>query len=559
MTRSKPIERGGNSRRMVRRVAQWSALWLLAWLPAACLPFGGNSSDLPRNAAPVTVVVHTAVAPWLTQAAEQFNARREKTADGATAFVQIAVREAGLAAVEIADGRLTPDLWVPDEPVWTELAQRGSWDCVPLAQSPLVIAMWREAAEALGWPGRSLGWLDIGSLAADPTAWQYYSGGQFGETLRLGHTHPGLSGSGMSTLLALVQAAESKTAERVTVEDVQRPIVQASVGAFEGAVAWFSADTAGLAQAMVERGPGYLGAAVMYENLAATVGQGRLAAIYPFEGTFVATNPGCLPATAAVTTAAAARLFRDWLLGADGQALAQAAGLRPATGAPTSGPLTAANGADVAEPAVRFPAPTAGIVLAVQDLWQAARKPVHLTMLLDVSGSMRGEKMESMRRSAEQFVQQMGDADRLTLVTFSTFPGAVAEFVEVGPQRAALVERIRGLVARGDTALYDAIAMGAQLLTTYASPQYANALVVLTDGQDTSSFQFALNDELFRRVNATGATVFTIAYGRDADARVMERLALGANGKFFLGNEASIGEIYEEMSAAFGGSAGIGR
>ena len=53
-----------------------------------------------------------------------------------------------------------------------------------------------------------LGWLDIGSLAADPSAWAYYSGGQFqGDVLRLGHTHPGLSGSGASTLLAIVQAA----------------------------------------------------------------------------------------------------------------------------------------------------------------------------------------------------------------------------------------------------------------------------------------------------------------------------------------------------------------
>src|SRR5690606_37406153 len=118
---------------------------------------------------------------------------------------------------------------------------------------------------ALGWPGRDLGWLDIGSLAADPGSWDYYSGGQFGDVLRLGHTHPGLSASGANTLLALVHAAELKNTA-VEVADIEQPIVQASVGAFEGAVSWFSSSTGSLAETMRDRGVQFLGAAVVYES-----------------------------------------------------------------------------------------------------------------------------------------------------------------------------------------------------------------------------------------------------------------------------------------------------
>jgi hypothetical protein len=53
--------------------------------------------------------------------------------------------------------------------------------------------------------------------------------------------------------------------------------------------------------------------------------------------------------------------------------------------------------------------------------------------------------------------------------------------------------------------------------------------------------------------------VFTIAYGSDADQRILKDLALQTNGKFYLGTEANIDEIYQEMSAAFGGAVGIGR
>ena len=83
--------------------------------------------------------------------------------------------------------------------------------------------------------------------------------------------------------------------------------------------------------------------------------------------------------------------------------------------------------------------------------------------------------------------------------------------------------------------------------------------MVLTDGQDTYSYNYSFDQGLIDLAGSNDTTVFTIAYGGDADEAVLSQLAYGANGNFFLGDEASIAAIYEEMSAAFGGSAGIGR
>jgi uncharacterized protein YegL len=81
---------------------------------------------------------------------------------------------------------------------------------------------------------------------------------------------------------------------------------------------------------------------------------------------------------------------------------------------------------------------------------------------------------------------------------------------------------------------------------------------VLTDGQDTRSYRFNAATAM-QEATANNATVFTIAYGGDADENTLERLATQANGNYFVGDEASIAAIYEEMSAAFGGSVGVGR
>ena len=513
----------------------------------------------PRNAAVVNVIANTSLQPWLETAVPNFNDTQTENSDGDPVYVQLTNIESGQAVSELAAGGY--DLWIPDEEVWVNvLADQGNsafqGDCVSVAESPLVIAMWRDVAQALGWPGLPLGWLDMGSLAADPAAWDYYSGGELGASFRLGHTHPGLSGTGTSALLALVQAAQSKTTA-VTTDDIQQPIVQASVGAFEGGVSWFSNGADTLGSTMAERDISYLSAAVMYEATAVYYGNGNIIPLYPLEGTFVADFPACINQS---VDGEAARIFRDYLLGDEAQATAVSFGLRPVNNNVAIGyPLDESNGVDLTQPAIVFNNPSVETVYAVQELWQAARKDVNLVMLLDTSGSMRGDKMDNMLAAAEQFVGQMGDDDFISIIAFSTEPEIIVNHVPVGETRSKVINQIQSLYANGDTTLFDAIGDGAALLGKTTSVDTANALVVLTDGEDTRSYRYRFDNTLIDAVINANATVFTIAYGRDADDSTLSALATQANGNFYQGDEASIDAIYEEMSAAFGGSAGVGR
>ncbi len=195
---------------------------------------------------------------------------------------------------------------------------------------------------------------------------------------------------------------------------------------------------------------------------------------------------------------------------------------------------------------------------AVQDLWQEARKDVNLVMALDTSGSMSGSKISNMREAAVQFVEQMGDDDYISIIAFSTEPLLLVEHAQVGPNRSKIINAIEGLYAEGDTTLFDAIGDAGAVLSRTTLPSTANALVVLTDGQDTRSYRYDATTAVTEAI-ANNATVFTIAYGYDADDYVLSSLAERANGKFFQGDEASIDAIYDEMSAAFGGNVGVGR
>ena len=540
-------------------------LVILLALPAtACGLFDGAvSGEPPRDAVIVDVMANTSLTPWLETAVTDFNAAKIETSEGKQTFAILNPVESGQAINMLADGAASPALWIPDDTVWANvLAEQGntsfSADCVSVAESPLVIGMWRQVAESLGWPGLPLGWLDIGSLAADPNAWSYYSGGEFGDSLRMSHAHPGLAGSGTSTLLAIVQAAQSKS-DAVTTEDIAQPIVQASVSAFESAVSSFNPSTDNLGRTMSERGPDYLGAAVMYESTVIQHGNNEIVAIYPLEGTFMATHPACLNQTADAQTQEAAKLFRDALLSDPAQQSALASGLRPVNDAISLGPPIDVNsGVDPSQPETIFESPSVEAVYAIQDLWQAARKPVNLVMLLDSSGSMRGGKIDNMKEAAIQFVEQMGDEDTLSLIEFYSDSNLLVNRALVGTDRERIIQIIANMESGGDTTLFDAIADGAAVIAATNSPEASNAMVVLTDGKDTASKR-QFDDSLLATAAANGTTVFAIAYGNDADEFILSQLASRGNGNFYQGDEASIAAIYEEMSAAFGGTLGVGR
>ena len=306
-------------------------------------------------------------------------------------------------------------MWIPENDVWVDiLADQGvasfAQDCRSTAESPLVIGMWRPVAESLGWPGLPLGWLDIGSLAADPSAWAYYSGGEFGDSLRMSHAHPGLSGAGTGTLLAIVQAAQSKT-DAVTPDDIAQPIVQASVGAFESAVSSFNTNTENLGKTMVERGPGYLGAGVMYESTIVQHGDGRVGGHLSPGRHFYghATRPASTRLPAAKRSKRPA-IFRDYLLERSGAGTGSGGrfAARQSGRAHWLAHWTRHMALIRRSPKSYSIRQTADAVYAVQDLWQSARKPVNLVMLLDTSGSMRGSKIESMQVGGRRICAEYG-------------------------------------------------------------------------------------------------------------------------------------------------------
>jgi Ca-activated chloride channel family protein len=310
-----------------------------------------------------------------------------------------------------------------------------------------------------------------------------------------------------------------------------------------------------------------LSAAVLYENLIVAQETKRIngesaqipvVAIYPKEGTFWSNHPYVIVNAPWVSAEQkeAAQLFETFLLDKPQQLKALEYGFRPADPSiPLSAPLDTQHGVDPAQPQTILEVPSAPVIEGIQSLWRETKKPVDLVVVMDISGSMRGEKITTARSSLLQFVQKLDDRDRLRIDLFSSDLSTLTPLTPLGGKRQQVLDSVSGIFEQGDTRLYDATLRAYQELQAEGDPKHIRAIVVLSDGQDTASL--ASVQELINEIQATegeggnAIKVFTIAFGDDADKSVLQSIADPSGGRQYDSSPENIQKIYDEIATFF--------
>lgn len=115
--------------------------------------------------------------------------------------------------------------------------------------------------------------------------------------------------------------------------------------------------------------------------------------------------------------------------------------------------------------------------------FSSERVPVSLGIVLDVSGSMSGEKYRAAERALNRFLYDLlAPEDEVFILGFSDQADLVSGWTTDRRQLANALARIR---PRGGTALYDAVAEAVPMAQTGRHKK--KAVVVISDGNDTDS------------------------------------------------------------------------
>ena len=175
-----------------------------------------------------------------------------------------------------------------------------------------------------------------------------------------------------------------------------------------------------------------------------------------------------------------------------------------------------------------------------------SRPPLNLTLVIDRSGSMNGEKMAHAKAAAIEAVRRLAADDVFSLVAFDHEVETLVPAARVGDCRA-IEARIRSIVPRGNTAIYGGVTQGAAELRKHLEDRrYTHRLVLLSDGLANNG-PSAPDD--FARLGSSlgreGISVSTIGVGLDYNEDLMTRLARRSDGNtYFVASSRDLSAIF---------------
>lgn len=593
-----------------------AAIAAAAVLAAACSGGESGSGDDRSECIQVDAAVSSEKIDLLGDLADDFN-DSGATVDGTCIDVEVQKVASGVAAQRLADGWDTatdgprPVIWSPASSAWGQiLNQRLSTagkpamatDPVSFMNTPLVIAMPRPMAEALGWPDQPIGWSDILALSRSANGWADEGHPEWGR-FRLGKTNPNYSTSGLHALIAQTYAATGKTAG-LSSEDLQNPTVQQYGRDIESSVVhygditmtflnnWFRADRRGTAL-------NYASAVAVEEkslidynagNPDGELDQGEkprpprtpLVAIYPTEGTLYSDNPLFVLDADWVSgpQRAAAQQFQKFVMEPKNQEKVLKFGFRPGNPAVAVGaPITADNGVDPNQPQTLLEVPSGAVMDELLGRWAEQRKGARVMLVIDVSGSMGDPadpsdpggptKLDLAKEAVIDGLDSFKAEDLVGVRIFTSgIDGGSADFVDlapvqaIGPNRERIKNQVDQLSPLNGTPLYSVTQRSYDQMLTGYDPALINAVILLTDGRNDDGNAADDRDQLQSLLadvknsndgeNSRPVRIFTIAYGGDTNPAELKRISEASNATAYTATDATtINDVFAAVVSNF--------
>jgi len=189
---------------------------------------------------------------------------------------------------------------------------------------------------------------------------------------------------------------------------------------------------------------------------------------------------------------------------------------------------------------VRIVAPEAPVTTE-----SVVRTPLDIALVIDRSGSMRGQPLETAKECAVRIVKGLRPDDRISIVTFDDEIDIVQALTAVGDAKD-IEARIRSIQSGGSTNLFGGWEEGAKQLAPFIKKDRIARVILLSDGQAN---QGLINEsEIFTHVSklaGTGITTSTIGLGHGFNESLLAGMAKSGEGV------ANFGQTPEDLDEAF--------
>jgi Mg-chelatase subunit ChlD len=164
-----------------------------------------------------------------------------------------------------------------------------------------------------------------------------------------------------------------------------------------------------------------------------------------------------------------------------------------------------------------------------------------LICVIDISGSMSGEKIQLVRESLKILVEMMDKSDRLALVLFDNQASIFYDLnYMTDKEKSTLKKEIDKIDSNGGTNILSGLEKAVEILKTIKDDKNntnrVSSIILLSDGCDNYSNDIQLAESLKKLTKGLNLsfTLNTFGYGYDHDPKIMNKLANIRDGSFFL-------------------------
>jgi Ca-activated chloride channel family protein len=182
------------------------------------------------------------------------------------------------------------------------------------------------------------------------------------------------------------------------------------------------------------------------------------------------------------------------------------------------------------------------VIQAPSSTDETSRAAVHVAFILDRSGSMMGQKLETAKAAVDHALGQLRPGDRFAVVAFDDTVDRVMPLSDACPEAIAAARAAIARIESGrSTNISEAWVEGCQLVAPGAGSGVVVRALLLTDGQATAGLKRA--SELAPHVAAlrdAGVATTCFGLGLDFDEEFLATIARAGSGNFHFIRDASL-------------------
>ena len=172
-----------------------------------------------------------------------------------------------------------------------------------------------------------------------------------------------------------------------------------------------------------------------------------------------------------------------------------------------------------------------------------------LIFVVDVSGSMWGDRINLVKQCINKMVDLMTEQDNMALITFESSARLLKGLTQMNQNNKNEIHKIINnyLRASGGTNIYSGLQLGLQQITKkYTNTDRVCSIILLSDGQDSSSVENNFRNLILNQGKKDYIfTLHSLGYGNGHVPLLMKNLArLRDGGYFFVENENIVEEVY---------------